>query len=76
FGVRHIAAGEHHRGLMLAIAFESLVKLGAFVAVAAFIVFGMADGFGDLVAKALRDPALGPLLSVDPRDPTWITNTL
>ncbi|SFC35560.1 hypothetical protein SAMN05428997_10651 [Bosea sp. CRIB-10] len=31
FGVRHINAGEHHRGLMLAIACESLVKLAAFV---------------------------------------------
>lgn len=76
FGVRHITAGEHHRGLMLAIAFESLVKLAAFVAVAAFIVFGMADGFGELVAKAQSDPSLRPLLSVNPGDPTWITNTL
>jgi Na+/proline symporter/signal transduction histidine kinase len=76
FGVRHIAAGEHHRGLMLAIAFESLVKLAAFVAVAAFIVFGIADGLGDLVAKAERDPAIRPILSIHPGDPTWITNTL
>ena len=33
FGVRHIHANEHHRGLVLAVAFESLVKLAAFVVV-------------------------------------------
>ncbi|MBS0376321.1 MAG: PAS-domain containing protein [Proteobacteria bacterium] len=33
FGTRRVAASEHHEGLMLAIAFESLVKLCAFVAV-------------------------------------------
>lgn len=76
FGVRHINAGEHHRGLMLAVAFESLVKLAAFVAVAIFIVFGIADGFGDLIGKVLGDPALKPLLVIDHRDPTWISNTL
>lgn len=76
FGVRHINAGEHHRGLMLAIAFESLVKLAAFIAVAAIIVFGIADGFGDLLARAERDPNLERLLYIRPDDPTWITNTL
>ena len=34
FGTRHIDATEHHHGLMLAIAFESLVKLIALLAVA------------------------------------------
>jgi Na+/proline symporter/signal transduction histidine kinase/CheY-like chemotaxis protein len=76
FGVRHINAGEHHRGLMLAIAFESIVKLAAFVAVAAFIVFGVAGGFSSLLAKAQGDPNLAQLLTVRPSDPTWITNTL
>ncbi len=33
FGTRRVAASEHHEGLMLAIAFESVVKLCAFVAV-------------------------------------------
>nr|WP_295837498.1 PAS domain-containing hybrid sensor histidine kinase/response regulator [uncultured Azospirillum sp.] len=71
FGVRHINASEHHRGLMLAIAFESLVKLTAFLAVAAFIVWGMFDGYTDLIAR----PAADPLLSPDFTDPTWWSNT-
>jgi PAS domain S-box-containing protein len=33
FGARRVDATEHHEGLMLAIAFESLLKLAAFVAV-------------------------------------------
>ncbi|CAO3361565.1 hybrid sensor histidine kinase/response regulator [Azospirillum palustre] len=71
FGVRHINASEHHRGLMLAIAFESLVKLTVFLAVAAFIVWGMFDGYTDLIAR----PQAEPLLSPDFADPTWWSNT-
>ena len=33
FGTRNLDVTEHHRGMVLAIAFESLVKLGAFLAV-------------------------------------------
>ncbi|OAP36547.1 hybrid sensor histidine kinase/response regulator [Sinorhizobium glycinis] len=76
FGVRHIHASEHHRGLMAAIAFESLVKLSAFVIVALFIVFGMFDGLGDLVARAQADPRMESLLAPDFADPTWISNTI
>src|SRR5208337_5420117 len=36
FGARRVDATEHHEGLMLAIAFESLLKLMAFVAVGVF----------------------------------------
>jgi Na+/proline symporter len=35
FGTRNLDATEHHRGMVLAIAFESLVKLFAFLAVGA-----------------------------------------
>ncbi|WP_085031754.1 PAS domain-containing hybrid sensor histidine kinase/response regulator [Ensifer aridi] len=76
FGVRHIHASEHHRGLMAAIAFESLIKLSAFVAVALFIIFGIFDGFGDLIARAQADPAMAPLLTPDFSDPTWVSNTV
>ena len=31
FGVRHVQASEQHRGMMLAIGLESLVKLFAFL---------------------------------------------
>ncbi len=39
FGTRHIDNTEHHRGMMMAIAFESIIKLVAFLAVGLFILF-------------------------------------
>lgn len=39
FGTRHIDNTEHHRGMMMAIAFESIVKLVAFLSVGVFVVF-------------------------------------
>ncbi len=41
FGTRGIDAAEHHPGLMLAIAVESLVKLLAFVAVGVFAMLSL-----------------------------------
>ena len=45
FGTRHIDATEHHEGLVLAVAFESIVKLAAFIAAGLFVTFEM---FGDI----------------------------
>lgn len=39
FGTRHIDTTEHHRGLMMAVAFESIVKLVAFLSVGGFILY-------------------------------------
>ncbi|WP_114418691.1 hybrid sensor histidine kinase/response regulator [Marinospirillum perlucidum] len=52
FGTRHIDATEHHEGLIQAIAFESLVKLFAFLLVGGVITWGLFDGFADLAGKA------------------------
>lgn len=54
FGTRNMDASEHHRGLMWAIAFESLVKLLAFVAIGLFAIFGVFDGL-DSVAQTIRE---------------------
>src|SRR4026207_868293 len=58
FGTRHLDAAEHHEGMVAAIAFESLVKLLAFLAVGAFVTFGIYNGFGDLFGRAAEDPKL------------------
>ncbi|WP_105903410.1 hybrid sensor histidine kinase/response regulator [Vibrio gangliei] len=39
FGTRHIDNTEHHRGIMMAVAFESVVKLFAFLVVGLFVVY-------------------------------------
>ncbi|MFL9889638.1 ATP-binding protein [Paraburkholderia sp. RL17-381-BIF-C] len=64
FGTRHLDASERHEGMVAAIAFESLVKLVAFLAVGAFVTFGIYDGFGDLFARAQAVPALNALLTL------------
>jgi len=49
FGTRHIDATEHHEGLVLAVAFESIIKLTAFLAVGLLVTFEIFDGVDDLV---------------------------
>lgn len=76
FGVRHVHASEHHRGLMLAIAFESLVKLSAFIIIGAYVVWGILGGPGAALSLATSEPAFARLLEVDLTHPTWASNTL
>jgi len=76
FGVRHIHASERHRGLLLAIVFESLVKLAAFIAVALFIVMRLPEGPVELFQIAARQPELARLLDLDLLAPTWVSNTV
>ncbi|OBX34246.1 PAS fold protein [Halomonas elongata] len=52
FGTRHTDATEHHEGLIHAVAFESLIKLVAFLTLGAYVTWGMFDGLGDLLAFA------------------------
>jgi len=48
FGARHISPREKHQGLVAAIAFESLIKLVALLAVGAYAVNGVFGGLGGL----------------------------
>ena len=52
FGTRHLDAAERHEGLVAAIAFESIIKLVAFLAVGLFVTYGLYNGFADLFEKA------------------------
>jgi Na+/proline symporter/signal transduction histidine kinase len=63
FGTRHLDAAEHHEGMVAAIAFESIVKLLAFVAVGSFVTFGIYNGFGDVFARAAAQPKLAAMLT-------------
>ncbi len=58
FGTRAIDATEHHHGMMLAIAVESLIKLAAFLAVAFFALRhgpGMLASYARVAATVPRD---------------------
>ena len=74
FGVRHVQASEQHRGMMLAIAFESLVKLCALLAVGGFVVWGMFDGFADVATQAAAVAKSERLLDLRP-SANWIALT-
>ncbi|MEN8800373.1 MAG: sensor histidine kinase [Thiogranum sp.] len=65
FGTRHIDVAERHEGMVAAIAFESIVKLLAFVSVGIFVTFGLFDGPGDLFTRAASIPHLKTLMSME-----------
>lgn len=65
FGTRHLDATERHEGLVAAIAFESIVKLLAFLTAGLFVTYGMSQGFGELFAKAAALPRLQELFVSD-----------
>ena len=71
FGTRHLDASERHEGMVAAIAFESVIKLLAFLALGLFVTFGMYDGFGDLFRQAQAVPALQSLLTLDSGSATF-----
>jgi signal transduction histidine kinase/Na+/proline symporter len=64
FGTRHLDASERHEGMVAAIAFESLVKLIAFLAVGAFVTWGMFDGFADVFTRARALPRVEQLFVI------------
>ncbi|WP_111496698.1 MULTISPECIES: PAS domain-containing hybrid sensor histidine kinase/response regulator [Marinobacter] len=76
FGTRHLESTEHHRGMIQAVAFESVIKLVAFVAVGLFVGYGLYDGFGDLFGR-IRDADLVGQLTTDGIQPiAFATQTL
>lgn len=76
FGVRHVQASERHDGMILAIAFESLVKLAAFLAAGAFVVFELYDGPSDLFARAVESPLVAGAYEAGGPQLSWFTLTL
>jgi Na+/proline symporter/nitrogen-specific signal transduction histidine kinase len=64
FGTRNLDATERHEGLVAAIAFESIVKLVAFLSVGIFVTYYLHDGFADLFQKAVNFSNLKETTSV------------
>ena len=64
FGTRHLEATERHEGLVAAIAFESIVKLVAFLTVGIFVTYFIYDGFGDIINQAKENPELHKLFTI------------
>jgi Na+/proline symporter/signal transduction histidine kinase len=71
FGTRHLDVTKHHEGLVAAIAFESVVKLVAFLAVGFFVTFNLYRGFGDVFQQAAANPDLAKLFTIQGGFGTW-----
>lgn len=76
FGTRNIDATEHHEGMMLAIAFESVIKLVAFLAVGAFVTFGMFGGGVEILRRAASDPRIAEMFLNGINPSNWLTVTI
>ncbi|MGI3186427.1 ATP-binding protein [Nioella aestuarii] len=56
FGTRSLDVNERHPGLVSAIALEAIVKLAALLAVGVFVVWGVAEGPADILARIEESP--------------------
>ncbi|MCC7245586.1 MAG: hypothetical protein IT269_07905 [Saprospiraceae bacterium] len=63
FGTRKLDPNERHEGLVAAIAFESIIKLAAFITVGVYVTYGIYNGFDDLFQKALQHADTARLFS-------------
>jgi len=78
FGAHHLDPMERHEGLIAVVAFESLVKILAFLLVGFYVAYGVFNGYGDITSRivdlAAGDPAYATLMDVEPT--LWFTLTL
>src|SRR5215469_1152126 len=77
FGSRSIRPGEHHPGMVVAIALESILKLVGLTAIGLFVGYGLFNGFGDLFARAARIPEIRSIFDSSPSryGYSWIAMT-
>ena len=73
FGTRKIDVTEHHEGMMIAIAFESIVKLFAFVAVGIFAMMLLRDTAGEVTRTAAQ---VHNVFSLDNLPDTFLTQMI
>jgi len=66
FGARDLDSSRRHEGLVATIAFESLVKLLAFLAVGVFVTYGAFGGLVDIVQRVASRPEYARMLGGDP----------
>ena len=65
FGTRHLDPNERHAGLVAAIAFESVLKLVAFISVGLFVCFGLYGGFENLFSQAVQSEKVANLIQTE-----------
>ena len=78
FGTRHLDAAERHEGMVAAIAFESVVKLVAFLAIGCYVTFVLFPGLDGLLDQAAARPDLARLFTFEAAGgyTTWLWLTI
>ena len=74
FGTRKIDVTEHHEGMMIAIAFESIVKLFAFVAVGLFALFLLSDA--EVTTTVTAAPTVSAVFQTDRIPDAFLTQLI
>jgi signal transduction histidine kinase/Na+/proline symporter len=74
FGLRRVRPAERHPGMVFALAVESVVKLVAFLAAGAFVVWGLFDGPADVFRTAAIPSVGAPALLGSHHVGTWIAH--
>ena len=64
FGTRNIDSTERHEGMVAAIAFESIIKISAFLLAGIYIVFIFFNGWGDLLNQTKLTPQYNNLINI------------
>ena len=65
FGARHLDPMEHHEGLIAVVAFESLIKLIAFLLAGIYVTYGIFGGYGAILDRIAARPEYTGLTDVD-----------
>jgi len=65
FGSRKLDPNERHEGLVASVAFESLIKLAAFLAIGIYVTYGIYNGFEDIFKLAYNKTELQKLFHLE-----------
>ncbi|NGP52628.1 hybrid sensor histidine kinase/response regulator [Thioalkalivibrio sp. XN8] len=76
FGTRQVDSTESHRGMVLAVAFESAVKLVAFTAVGLWVMYGLFDSPGALITASQANAVVTSLYSTATIDHSFLVLTV
>lgn len=76
FGARRLDSSERHPGLIAAVAIESGVKLGAFLAAGIFVVWGLFDGWQDIAVRLANTGIAADLDAVQVPFEKWVSYLL
>ncbi len=76
FGTRNVKPNEHHEGMMLAIAFESIVKLAAFTIVGLFITYGLFSGFSDISRQITQNENIQKIFIAGSQNNSFLTSVV